>query len=598
MKYIIATLYFSLFLSLSLLAQNGNLVTGTGSVPNDATFYDYVTVFGDSIGVNNSFGINNSTFFGYHAGYSTTTGEGTYFGYQTGYSNTSYDDNTILGYQAGYSANAYDNTYIGYLTGYGNTASGSDGQENTWIGYKTGQYAVSKENIFIGYQVGRYATGEENIYIGDQIGSVNTLSGSYNTAIGSSLEFIEDNSYDSYYTFGYADSPPLRDATSAEANTFLGASAGHQITTGSNNTLVGFYAGFYQEEATGNTYIGFASGGETERSSGSMDENTFIGYVNGQGFREGSLITSVGHNAGSSSLISNEKYSIGLGTDSYCYNKSISVGYSASSTENYGISIGPAGRVQSSYSIGIGYNHDIYINIAAGIQNSIGIGTNVDISGSKTVGIGASVNIDNQDGIAIGEAATVKGDYSIAYGSNTSVTRENSIALGNGVSINTDNTITIGNDQVTSIRGTVNWTTLSDGRYKTDVQENVVGLDFINQLRPVSYELKSQKGIRYSGFIAQEVEVVAESIGYDFSGVKKPQNADDIYGLRYAEFVVPLTKAVQELDEQYQVNEQVILKNEEKLAQYKNAIADLKTKVEQIKQDRINNELLAKYPTK
>ena len=32
-----------------------------------------------------------------------------------------------------------------------------------------------------------------------------------------------------------------------------------------------------------------------------------------------------------------------------------------------------------------------------------------------------------------------------------------------------------------------------------------------------------------------------EEIGFDFSGVDKPKNEEDYYGLRYSEFVVPLT---------------------------------------------------------
>jgi len=52
---------------------------------------------------------------------------------------------------------------------------------------------------------------------------------------------------------------------------------------------------------------------------------------------------------------------------------------------------------------------------------------------------------------------------------------------------------------------------------------------------------------RFTGFIAQEVEQAARSVGYDFSGVDTPDNENDYYGLRYAEFVVPLVKAVQEL---------------------------------------------------
>ena len=55
---------------------------------------------------------------------------------------------------------------------------------------------------------------------------------------------------------------------------------------------------------------------------------------------------------------------------------------------------------------------------------------------------------------------------------------------------------------------------------------------------------KSQ--IVYTGFVAQEVEQAAKEIGFDFSGVDAPKNANDFYGLRYAEFVVPLVKAVQE----------------------------------------------------
>ncbi len=33
--------------------------------------------------------------------------------------------------------------------------------------------------------------------------------------------------------------------------------------------------------------------------------------------------------------------------------------------------------------------------------------------------------------------------------------------------------------------------------------------------------------------------------GYDFSGGDKPKKENDLYGLRYAEFVVPLVKAMQ-----------------------------------------------------
>ncbi|HNI44890.1 MAG TPA: hypothetical protein PK230_09365, partial [Chitinophagales bacterium] len=52
--------------------------------------------------------------------------------------------------------------------------------------------------------------------------------------------------------------------------------------------------------------------------------------------------------------------------------------------------------------------------------------------------------------------------------------------------------------------------------------------------------------IKMTGFLAQEVEAAAKKINYDFSGVDVPKVDGGLYSLRYAEFVVPLVKAVQE----------------------------------------------------
>ena len=71
-----------------------------------------------------------------------------------------------------------------------------------------------------------------------------------------------------------------------------------------------------------------------------------------------------------------------------------------------------------------------------------------------------------------------------------------------------------------------------------------------------------------TGFIAQEVEQAAQQINFDFGGIDKPKNNNDYYGLRYAEFVVPLVKAVQE--------QQTIIQNQQK------QIDELKKLVEKI----------------
>lgn len=150
----------------------------------------------------------------------------------------------------------------------------------------------------------------------------------------------------------------------------------------------------------------------------------------------------------------------------------------------------------------------------------------------------------------------------------------NSVAIGKDARITGNNQVRLGNTFTTSIGGVVGYTNLSDGRYKKNIQEGVKGIDFIMKLRPVTYQLDitglnkkliiktsdgedelSKKGLDanektiFSGFVAQEVEEAAKNSKYNFSGVDKPKNAGDMYGLRYADFVVPLVKAVQEQQE-------------------------------------------------
>ncbi len=156
----------------------------------------------------------------------------------------------------------------------------------------------------------------------------------------------------------------------------------------------------------------------------------------------------------------------------------------------------------------------------------------------------------------------------------SNITMINSTYVGYQAPNTASNQVRLGNTAVTSIGGQVGWTTLSDSRFKRDVTEDVKGLDLILRLRPVTYTVDAaalsaylkededgldergkalmaearqrRSSIRYTGFLAQEVEQSAKEVGYDFSGVDAPKNEHDHYGLRYAEFVVPLVKAVQE----------------------------------------------------
>ena len=158
----------------------------------------------------------------------------------------------------------------------------------------------------------------------------------------------------------------------------------------------------------------------------------------------------------------------------------------------------------------------------------------------------------------------------------------NTVSLGEECITTASNQARIGNASTTSIGGYANWSNISDGRVKQNIKQNVPGLAFINKLKPVTYTLsidaidklipppvrkdhdgkmlpqtteeinarKAKEQIVYTGFIAQDVQQAAKTINYDFSGVDAPKNDKDLYALRYAEFVVPLVKAVQELSQQ------------------------------------------------
>ena len=79
-------------------------------------------------------------------------------------------------------------------------------------------------------------------------------------------------------------------------------------------------------------------------------------------------------------------------------------------------------------------------------------------------------------------------------------------------------------------------------------------------LGPEIAQARAEKSaLLQTGFIAQEVEAAAQEVGFDFSGVDKAGDGDDLVGLRYAEFVVPLVKAVQEQQAQIEAQQNEIL---------------------------------------
>ena len=104
----------------------------------------------------------------------------------------------------------------------------------------------------------------------------------------------------------------------------------------------------------------------------------------------------------------------------------------------------------------------------------------------------------------------------------------------------------MGNTFVTYAGTQVAWTITSDKRYKTNIKDSNLGLDFINQLRPVSYIRKNDSSNKLEyGFIAQELQETLKNKGAGNSGIVTEAN-DTMLSVRYNDLIAPLVKAVQE----------------------------------------------------
>jgi hypothetical protein len=83
---------------------------------------------------------------------------------------------------------------------------------------------------------------------------------------------------------------------------------------------------------------------------------------------------------------------------------------------------------------------------------------------------------------------------------------------------------------------------VSDRRLKENIQPEVLGLEFINALLPVTYNMIGQER-KAHGFIAQDFD----SLISDVQDSLKIEHEDGIKGIDYISLIGPLVKAVQEL---------------------------------------------------
>jgi len=356
---------------------------------------------------------------------------------------------------------------------------------------------------------------------------------------------------------------------SAENNTAYGASAMDAITTGDNNTAMGEHALGALNTGADNVAIGYNAGSSATSGSYSVMIGRNAGAANN------SRLTAVGYYAGAASTGIGGTYlgfNAGSGNTSGTYN--VAVGYNAlyqPDAESNNIAIG-----SSALSAAV-----------AGGEANTAVGTNaLDAltSGDENVAVGqhaGTAHTTGVDCVYIGEScggSNVSGSYKTLIGCNADTngnTDAHEIVIGYNLDGGGQNKVRLGSGSnyiENDYANNANWAHSSDERLKTNIQTDNLGLDFINELRTVTYNWKasdkvdtSLKGymhpdttdfdklskdtsVTMNGLVAQEVKAALDTVGADASKYAVWSTDDDgIQRISESSFIMPLIKAVQEL---------------------------------------------------
>ncbi len=434
--------------------------------------------------------------------------------------------------------------FAGFFAGQNYPAT-NGGLSNTVIGYFSGyQNTTGANNTFVGANVGvNNLIGNDNSFYGAAAGSQNL--NNQNTAMGSGA---------------------LTSNTTGAGNTVMGFQAHFFGTGGSQNCAFGYQA-LYRNQSFQNAAFGTSALSNNTTGLANTAFGSFTLGSNGTG----NYNTAIGYNAIANATVANANTAVGFSAlANNISSNNTAVGYHALSVNSGGdantalgtlaLGSGASGFQNCAFGYQSLYNTNSNYNTAFGTQTLFN-----NISGIANVAIGGFAGY-SRDGLA--------NCTFIGYGADGTINSlANAIAIGYTAIVDASNKVRIGNTSIGSIGGQVGWTTFSDGRFKRNIREDVKGIDFVMQLRPVTYTVDqhalnyklnipdsvsknfdySNESIRYTGLIAQEVETVARSLGFNFSAVDKPKDPDGLYGIRYAEFVVPLIKAIQEQQQEIEL---------------------------------------------
>ena len=583
---------------------DGNVtMAGTLATTGNATFSGDIikstsgtSNFAAGVNAGNSIasGGNYNVVVGDEAGTALTTGDNNVaIGFEALKTEDTHGFNVAVGYQALKTLNAGQEGYhtaVGYLAGTAMTTAFA----NTVVGGLAGD-AITEGNY--------------NVAVGVLSLSAETL-GSKNTAVGYETLAAQNftSATDAYNTavgFGAGN-----DITTGSLNTLIGANSGDALTTGTTNVALGYNSLGADTAGNRSTALGYNTLQNQNFSSSTDTYNTAVGFQAGISITTGLNNTIVGGQAGDSITTGNSNVAIGksaLAADTKGANN-IAIGENAlltqnftSDTNSYNIAIGSDAGIdltdgQRNILIG-GFAGDeitdaddcIAIGYDAGGGNvsgtttghdCISIGTNAGThlttgTGNICMGVNAGENLTTgQYNVFIGPTlnSAVSASYNVLLGPFHDLSANDGahqICLGYALTCVGNNNFTFGNSSTDSniAFGATSISAPSDERLKEEIQDETVGLNFINELRPVTFRWKKKKDVpdsmneyeegseervmngKYNhGFIAQEVKQVIDK--YDIKdglGLWMESGSDGRQRLAEGELVPFLVKAIQDL---------------------------------------------------
>ena len=284
--------------------------------------------------------------------------------------------------------------------------------------------------------------------------------------------------------------------TGAGTYTFFGAGADGQALLACSACAEGVTWGSPIQPATPSTLGGFCGVGDGSGGNVSVGGNTL------QSLAGGLSNTALGSSAAQGLTTGSGNVALGSGA----------LALDATASEN--VAIGVCAMYGAA---AVGATKNVVIGTGAANGSSFGGDCNV------VIGRGAGAIMAN-------------GNNNVVIGANGN---PSSSAVSNEVSIYANATV------ARFAQGGTAWTFTSDARRKENIEDLALGLDFVSELQPRSFDWK-EDGKHAAGFIAQEVDAVVEKFDADYLGAVSKADPE-CYTVAQAALIPVLVNAIKEL---------------------------------------------------